>query len=100
MVSAFVAVAVTVVDPPRLTDDPLMVKDELVNWLLAILPSVPPNVKLPEEVTVPVKVMPLTEPVPLTEVTVPPEPKADKTPPAKVTPEPIATELNPPAPFP
>ena len=38
--------------------------------------------------------------VPVTEVTVPPDPVADKTPPAKVTPEPIETELNPPAPSP
>ena len=50
-------------------DTPEMV--ELLNWLLAILPSVPPSVRLPELVTVPVKVIPLTVPVPDTEVTDP-----------------------------
>ena len=44
---------------------------ELLNWLLAILPSVPPNVRLPLLVTVPVSVIPLTVPVPDTEVTDP-----------------------------
>ena len=53
--------------PPK--DTPEMV--ELLNWLLAILPSVPPSVRLPLLVTVPVKVIPLTVPVPATEVTVP-----------------------------
>ena len=33
-------------------------------------------------------------------VTVPPEPVADKVPPAKATPVPIVTLLNPPAPLP
>ena len=53
--------------PPK--DTPEIV--ELLSWLLAILPSVPPNVRLPELVTVPVKVIPLTVPVPETLVTVP-----------------------------
>ena len=34
--------------------------------------------------------------VPVTDVTVPPDPVADKVPPAKLTPEPIVTLLNPP----
>jgi len=38
--------------------------------------------------------------VPVTLVTVPPEPVADNVPPAKATPVPIATLLNPPAPLP
>jgi hypothetical protein len=71
MVKALEAVAVTVIEPPKLTDDPLIVIEELVKALLAIPLRVPPNVRLPEVVTVPVKVNPLTVPVPLTEVTVP-----------------------------
>ena len=38
--------------------------------------------------------------VPVTLVTVPPEPVADNVPPAKATPVPIVTLLNPPAPLP
>ena len=71
MVKALVAVAVTVIEPPKLTDDPLIVIDEFVKALLATPLSVPPSVKLPEVVTVPVRVNPLTVPVPLTEVTEP-----------------------------
>jgi hypothetical protein len=71
MVKALEAVAVTVIEPPKLTDDPLIVIEELVKALLAIPLNVPPNVKLPEVVTVPVSVNPLTVPVPLTEVTLP-----------------------------
>ena len=71
MVKALEAVAVTVIEPPKLTDDPLIVIAELVNALLAIPLSVPPSVKLPVVVTVPVNVNPLTVPVPLTEVTDP-----------------------------
>ena len=71
MVKALEAVAVTVIEPPKLTDDPLIVIEEFVNALLATPLNVPPNVRLPEVVTVPVKVNPLTVPVPLTEVTDP-----------------------------
>jgi len=42
-----------------------------VNWLFAMLPNVPPNVRFPVVVTLPVSVMPLTVPVPPTWVTVP-----------------------------
>jgi hypothetical protein len=73
MVKALEAVAVTVIEPPKLTDDPLIVIEEFVSALFAIPLSVPPKVKLPEVVTLPLKVNPLTVPVPLTEVTVPPE---------------------------
>ena len=38
--------------------------------------------------------------VPVTLVTVPPEPVADRVPPAKATPVPMVTLLNPPAPLP
>ena len=38
--------------------------------------------------------------VPVTLVTVPPEPVADNVPPAKATPVPMVTLLNPPAPLP
>ena len=71
MVKAFEAVAVTVIEPPKLTDDPLIVIEELVRALLAMPLNVPPSVRLPLVVTVPVRVRPLTVPVPLTEVTEP-----------------------------
>ena len=71
MVKALEAVAVTVIEPPKLTDDPLIVIEELVRALLAMPLNVPPSVRLPLVVTVPVKVNPLTVPVPLTEVTEP-----------------------------
>jgi len=71
MVKAFDAVAVTVIEPPKLTDDPLMVIELLVSAELSMLLSVPPSVRLPVVVTVPVKVRPLTVPAPATEVTVP-----------------------------
>jgi len=61
----------TETDPPRLMAEPLIVIDELVSWLFAMPPRVPPSVKEPLVVTVPVRVMPLTVPVPLTLVTVP-----------------------------
>ena len=71
IVKAFEAVAVTVVEPPKLTDEPLIVMVEFVKALFAIPLNVPPNVKFPEVVTVPVKVKPFTVPVPPTDVTVP-----------------------------
>jgi hypothetical protein len=71
MVKALEAVAVTVIEPPKLTDDPLIVIDEFVKALLDTPLNVPPSVKFPEVVTFPVRVNPLTVPVPLTEVTVP-----------------------------
>jgi hypothetical protein len=69
IVKALLAVAVTVVLPPKLTKEPLMVMLELVNWLFPMPLSVPPSVRLPVLVTVPVSVMPFTEPVPDTLVT-------------------------------
>ena len=39
IVSALVAVAVTVIDPPRLTAEPLIVTDELASFALAIEPA-------------------------------------------------------------
>jgi len=71
MVKALEAVAVTVIEPPKLTDDPLIVIEEFVSALLATPLNVPPKVRLPEVVTLPVRVNPLTVPVPLTEVTEP-----------------------------
>ena len=71
IVNALGLTAVIVALPPKLIAEPLTVIELFVSWLFAILPSVPPSVKLPELVTVPVSVMPFTVPVPVTDVTVP-----------------------------
>jgi hypothetical protein len=39
MVKAFVAVAVTVTEPPRLTDEPLIVIAEFANWAFVTVPD-------------------------------------------------------------
>jgi hypothetical protein len=39
MVKAFVAVAVTVTELPRLTDEPLIVIAEFVNWAFVTVPD-------------------------------------------------------------
>jgi len=59
-----------IVDPSD-TDVLPIVTALFVNWLFAMLPNVPPKVRLPVVVTLPVNVMPLTVPVPPTWVTVP-----------------------------
>ena len=71
----------------------------IVKFVVVRLVTAPPSVILPVDVTVPDKLKPLADPVPETEVTVP-VPVADKTPPANVTPVPMVTLLNPPAPLP
>ena len=78
--------------PPDIPVPAVTVTEELVNWLFAIEPKVPPRVKFPEVVTVPVNVMPFTVPVPPTEVTVPVFP-VNATPFAESTPV-EGTKLN------
>ena len=39
MVKAFVAVAVTVTEPPRLTDEPFIEIDEFANWAFVTVPD-------------------------------------------------------------
>ena len=54
MVRAFVAVAVTVTDPPKLTEDPLIVMALFVSELLAMLLSVlvAPEIDVPAKVVI------------------------------------------------
>lgn len=54
IVSGLVAVAVTVIDPPRLTDEPLMVIELLVNEAFAMLVSVfvEPLIEIPVSVVI------------------------------------------------